>query len=213
MADQAGTTAKKHLLKVIILGDSGCGKTSLMERFVSDKFTPQYKPTIGADFLTKELEIDGTKITMQIWDTAGQERFQSLGVTFYRGADACILVFDVTKQKTLIALDSWRDEFLIQAGPGDQDRFPFMVLGNMIDKEGRTVPRTRAESWCSTKGSSITYMETSAMRGDNVHEAFMEVARMALTQDSSSTNHYFLPESYLVNVEETPEQGGGDCKC
>ncbi|CAK9051914.1 unnamed protein product [Durusdinium trenchii] len=87
---------KKVLLKVIILGDSGVGKTSLMNQYVNKKFTNQYKATIGADFLTKEVMIDDKLVTMQIWDTAGQERFQSLGVAFYRGADCCVLVHDLT---------------------------------------------------------------------------------------------------------------------
>lgn len=75
----------------------------------------------------------------QIWDTAGQERFQSLGVAFYRGADCCVLVFDVTAPNTFKTLDSWRDEFLIQAGPRDPENFPFVVLGNKIDLENRQV--------------------------------------------------------------------------
>ena len=88
----AMATRKKVLLKVIILGDSGVGKTSLMNQFVNKKFSNQYKATIGADFLTKEVMVDDRLVTMQIWDTAGQERFQSLGVAFYRGADSCVLV-------------------------------------------------------------------------------------------------------------------------
>lgn len=84
-------TRKKVLLKVIILGDSGVGKTSLMNQYVNKKFSNQYKATIGADFLTKEVIVDDRVVTMQIWDTAGQERFQSLGVAFYRGADCCVL--------------------------------------------------------------------------------------------------------------------------
>lgn len=84
-------TRKKVLLKVIILGDSGVGKTSLMNQYVNKKFSNQYKATIGADFLTKEVQVDDRTVTMQIWDTAGQERFQSLGVAFYRGADCCVL--------------------------------------------------------------------------------------------------------------------------
>lgn len=76
---------------------------------------------------------------MQIWDTAGQERFQSLGVAFYRGADCCVLVFDVTAPNTFKNLDSWRDEFLIQASPRDPDHFPFVVLGNKVDLENRAV--------------------------------------------------------------------------
>jgi hypothetical protein len=112
---------KKVLLKVIILGDSGVGKTSLMNQYVNKKFNAQYKATIGADFLTKEVTVDDRLVTMQIWDTAGQERFQSLGVAFYRGADSCVLVYDVLQPKTFDNLDSWKDEFLIQAGPRDPD--------------------------------------------------------------------------------------------
>lgn len=80
-----------------------------------------------------------TFYSYQIWDTAGQERFQSLGVAFYRGADCCVLVFDVTQPSTFKTLDSWRDEFLIQASPRDPENFPFVVLGNKIDLENRAV--------------------------------------------------------------------------
>ena len=80
----------------------------------------------------------------QIWDTAGQERFQSLGVAFYRGADCCVLVFDVTAPNTFKTLDSWRDEFLIQASPRDPESFPFVVLGNKIDLENRQVSASDA---------------------------------------------------------------------
>lgn len=79
---------------------------------------------------------------MQIWDTAGQERFQSLGVAFYRGADCCVLVFDVTAPNTFKSLDAWRDEFLIQASPRDPESFPFVVIGNKIDLDNRAVSFT-----------------------------------------------------------------------
>merc|ERR1719473_1870579 len=98
---------KKVLLKVIILGDSGVGKTSLMNQYVNKKFSNQYKATIGADFLTKEVLLDEKLVTMQIWDTAGQERFQSLGVAFYRGADACVLVYDITNARSFSQLQTW----------------------------------------------------------------------------------------------------------
>lgn len=120
------SSKKKVLLKVIILGDSGVGKTSLMNQYVTRKFSASYKATIGADFLTKEIVIDDRIVTMQIWDTAGQERFQSLGVAFYRGADCCVLTFDVTNSKSFDTLESWRDEFLIQASPMDPENFPFV---------------------------------------------------------------------------------------
>eukprot|EP00126_Sphaerothecum_destruens_P000085 Sdes_comp10104_c0_seq1m1708 len=152
---------RKALLKVIILGDSGVGKTSLMSRFVNDRFTSQYKATIGADFLSKEIMIGDRLVTLQIWDTAGQERFQSLGVAFYRGADCCVLCYDVSNSKSFETLDSWKDEFLVQSSPRDPENFPFVVLGNKIDLDGRTVSESRARQWCEMK-NNIPYFETSA---------------------------------------------------
>ncbi|KAH2399120.1 hypothetical protein KXW92_008208 [Aspergillus fumigatus] len=170
---------KKVLLKVIILGDSGVGKTSLMNQYVNKKFSASYKATIGADFLTKEVLVDDRLVTMQacIWDTAGQERFQSLGVAFYRGADCCVLVYDVNNSKSFEALDSWRDEFLIQASPRDPESFPFVVIGNKIDVEEskRMISSKRAMTFCQSKGN-IPYFETSAKEAVNVEQAFEEEA-------------------------------------
>lgn len=86
-------------------------------------------------FCTRGPEPQANKRHFQLWDTAGQERFQSLGVAFYRGADCCVLVYDVNSAKSFETLDSWRDEFLIQASPHDPENFPFVVLGNKIDVE------------------------------------------------------------------------------
>ncbi|EIE86939.1 hypothetical protein G6F57_006992 [Rhizopus arrhizus] len=176
---------KKVLLKVIILGDSGVGKTSLMNQYVNKKFSNQYKATIGADFLTKEVMVDDRLVTMQIWDTAGQERFQSLGVAFYRGADCCVLAYDVNNSKSFEALDQWRDEFLVQASPRDPDRFPFVLLGNKIDVEEskRMVSQKRAMAWCQSKGN-VPYFETSAKEAINVEQAFQTIAKNALSQET-----------------------------
>ena len=92
-----------------------------------------------ADLDDVSLCINLNFFTPQIWDTAGQERFQSLGVAFYRGADCCVLVYDVTSTNTFKTLDSWRDEFLIQASPRDPENFPFVVIGNKVDLENRVV--------------------------------------------------------------------------
>ncbi|KAI8048385.1 vacuolar biogenesis protein [Syncephalis plumigaleata] len=175
---------RKVLLKVIILGDSGVGKTSLMNQYVNKKFSNQYKATIGADFLTKEVMVNDRLVTMQIWDTAGQERFQSLGVAFYRGADCCVLCFDVNNARSFDALDSWRDEFLIQASPRDPENFPFVVLGNKVDVEEtkRMVSQKRALAWCQAKGN-IPYFETSAKEAINVDQAFQNIAANAIQQE------------------------------
>ena len=173
-----------------------------MNQYVNKKFNAQYKATIGADFLTKEVTVDDRLVAMQIWDTAGQERFQSLGVAFH-GTDSCVLVFDVTKPKTFDNLDSWKDEFLIQAGPRDPDNFPFVVLGNQIDKDGRVVAQKRALAWCQAKGN-LPYFETSAKEAINVDQAFQVIARNALKQESEED--IYLPDTIDV-TEQKPAAG------
>ena len=194
----------------------------------------------------------------QIWDTAGQERFQSLGVAFYRGADSCVLVFDVNVAKTFECasaaatpgtsvrtgcsdapdwlvpllrsarstlsrtsstghpplaprrnLDSWRDEFLIQAGPRDPDNFPFVVLGNKIDLDSRVVSQKRALAWCQAKGN-IPYFETSAKEAINVEQAFQVIARNALKQESE--DDIYLPDTIDV-ANDKPASAAGGCNC
>jgi len=202
---------KRRLLKVIILGDSGVGKTSLMNQYVQKKFSKEYKATIGADFLTKEIEVDNKTVTMQIWDTAGQERFQSLGVAFYRGADCCVLVHDVNNAKSFEALDNWRDEFLIQASPQDPENFPFMLLGNKVDVDGgnsRTVSKKKAEAWAQSKGG-LPYFETSAKEDINVETAFMQIARNALRNEKEE--EIYMPDAVNMNTSAVPRKNSSCC--
>ncbi|KAH7816808.1 Rab7a1 [Monocercomonoides exilis] len=200
------STRKRALLKVIVLGDSGVGKTSLINQFAQHKFSSQYKATIGADFLTKEVIVDGRQVTMQIWDTAGLERFQSLGVAFYRGADACVLVFDVTGAKSFDNLEGWKDEFLFQGSPQDPEHFPFLVLGNKTDlEESRTVSTKKAEGWCRSKGS-MAYFETSAKDNTNVEQAFLDIARTALSRETIEDDT--IQSSVDVQAETKPAKGG-----
>ena len=103
---------------------------------MTGKISGTAKPTIGADFSKKETIIDNSNVTLQVWDTAGQEKFQSLGYAFYRGADCCILVYDITNRKSFEALQKWRDGFVENAGPEDVKNFPFLLLGNKLDREG-----------------------------------------------------------------------------
>ncbi|XP_021887598.1 ras-related protein Rab7-like [Carica papaya] len=176
------STKSRTLLKVIFLGDSGVGKTSLMNQYVYKKFSEQYKATIGADFVTKELQIDDKVVTLQIWDTAGQERFQSLGAAFYRGADCCILIYDVNVQKSFESLQNWHEEFIKQADPINPETFPFIVIGNKIDMEGehgRAVSERKAREWCASR-ENIPYFETSAKLNYNIDEAFLCIANLAL---------------------------------
>ena len=91
---------QRHFLKVVVLGDSSVGKTSIMHKYVKQTFSKNYKATIGADFMTKELLVDEKLVTIQIWDTAGQERVMTLGPAFYKGADCCVIVYDITDERS-----------------------------------------------------------------------------------------------------------------
>ncbi|KAI9030779.1 hypothetical protein CLU79DRAFT_731455 [Phycomyces nitens] len=174
----------KDILKVVLIGDGGVGKTSLRNQFIHKRFTNAYKATIGADFITKEVQKDdNTKVTLQLWDTAGQERFQSLGVAYYRGADACILVYDVNNYASFQHLERWRDDFLKQSSLPEEDAkdFPFLMIGNKIDIDNRIVSRRQARIWATQKSSErmrLPYFETSAKDGTNIEEAFSYIAKM-----------------------------------
>ncbi|CAI0423087.1 unnamed protein product [Linum tenue] len=203
---------RRMLLKVIILGDSGAILQCLFFRYVNRKFSNQYKATIGADFLTKEVQFEDRLFTLQIWDTAGQERFQSLGVAFYRGADCCVLVYDVNVMKSFDNLNNWREEFLLQASPPDPENFPFVVLGNKVDVDGgnsRVVSEKKAKAWCAAKGN-IPYFETSAKEGFNVDAAFECIAKNALINEPEE--EMYLPDTIDVGGGGQQQRSTG-CEC
>uniref|UniRef100_A0AC35UI30 Ras-related protein Rab7 n=1 Tax=Rhabditophanes sp. KR3021 TaxID=114890 RepID=A0AC35UI30_9BILA len=179
----------KTLVKVVILGESGVGKTSIMSHYVNRRISAQHKPTIGADFFTKLVPVGDKTITMQLWDTAGQERFCSLGVAFYRGADCCVLVYDVNDAKAIKQLDSWHEEFLIQSNPKEFDLFPFVVIGNKIDISSNPIAVKEVTEWCRRK-NNITHYLVSAKNGINIDESLDAAASIAyehgLMDDSDS---------------------------
>lgn len=123
------------MLKVVIIGDSHVGKTSLRNKFVLDKFSLKTRQTIGVDFVSKDVELlNGDQITLQLWDTAGQERFKSVSSAYYRGSDACILMYDVTDPTSLANLVTWQKDFIHYAKIEDVARFPFIIVANKIDR-------------------------------------------------------------------------------
>ncbi|KAL6075982.1 GTPase [Balamuthia mandrillaris] len=172
---------RKILLKLLVLGDSGVGKTSLLLRYVQNKFTINTKSTIGANFLSKEIETDEGLVTCQIWDTAGQERFQGLGTAFYRGADGVIFVFDVTRRKSFEELETWRESFLIQVGQEGSKDFPTVIVANKVDlEEQRAVSKEDLVAYC--KQHNFRYFETSAKEGRNVDRAFEAVCDLCVAK-------------------------------
>lgn len=204
---------KKNILKVIILGDSGVGKTSLMHRYVNDKYSQQYKATIGADFLTKEVIVNDDKVaTMQVWDTAGQERFQSLGVAFYRGADCCVLVYDVTNAKSFDNIKSWRDEFLVHANVSSPETFPFVILANKVDvEESKKVVSSRSAQELAKSLGNVPLFFTSAKDAINIQDAFEEIARSALQQSQSDADAYEDDLNEAINIQLDGEPSSCSC--
>ncbi|RLU22034.1 hypothetical protein DMN91_006413 [Ooceraea biroi] len=170
---QNRNSQRSTLLKVVILGDGGVGKSCLMNRFVSNHFDEHSFHTIGVEFLNKDIEINGETYTLQIWDTAGQERFKTLRTPFYRGSDICLLTYAVDDRTSFENLKLWKSEFLKFADVQEGSTFPFIVVGNKVDvpESDRQVSTEEAQAWCSENGSP-PLVETSAKDTTNVEAAF-----------------------------------------
>ena len=179
MSGNGRSGGTRNMLKVILLGDGGVGKSCLMNRYISNKFDTQCFHTIGVEFLNKDIRVDGKLVTLQIWDTAGQERFKSLRTPFYRGADCCLLTFSLTDDASFKNLQMWKTEFIHYADVANASKFPFVVLGNKVDLEDqRQVNYNDVELWC--REQSIPYYETSAKDAINVDSAFEAAVKRTL---------------------------------
>lgn len=198
---------KSSLLKVILLGDGGVGKSSLMNRYVTNKFDAQLFHTIGVEFLNKDLEVDGQFVTMQIWDTAGQERFRSLRTPFYRGSDCCLLTFSVDDHQSFKNLGNWKKEFIYYADVKEPESFPFVILGNKVDVSERQVSTEDAQIWCKENGNH-PYFETSAKDAINVFIAFEEAVRRVLANEDRCDN---LIHTDTVRLHRKPKSSSSCC--
>ena len=202
---------KKYILKVILLGDSSVGKTSLLNKYIKNEFALQYKATIGADFLTKQTQRNKDIINLQIWDTAGSERYHSIGAGFYRNSETCVLVFDLTNIESFKNVETWRKEFLKGLNPPEEDKFPFVLFGNKSDMTGEIkISEEDIKAYC-LQHYDMPYFALSAKNGDNVEEGFNKVCDLAYAR-AGSRDDILLPDIKPLQVKRMPEKKGG-CPC
>lgn len=170
-----------YLLKIVLIGDSGVGKTNLLSRFTRDQFNPDSKSTIGVEFATKTMEVEGKTVKAQIWDTAGQERYRAITSAYYRGAIGALLLYDVTSSLTFQSLNRWLQELRENA----DSNIVVMLVGNKCDlAESRAV--STEEGTGMAKQENLLFIETSALNATNVQESFSQLITEIVHRVSSN---------------------------
>ncbi|GAA5804749.1 GTP-binding protein ypt3 [Helicostylum pulchrum] len=157
-----------YVFKLVVVGDSGVGKTNLMSRFVHDTFDFASKSTIGLDLTIKNMVVKNKRVRAQIWDTAGQERYRSITKRYYRGSVGALLVYDITKRESFATISRWLNELKINEAHPDSI---IMLIGNKSDLDSkRKVSQQEAMDYAESNG--LMFMETSALESINVEKAF-----------------------------------------
>ena len=204
-----GSEEYEFIFKVLLLGNSNVGKSSLFLRFVDDIWNDTFVPTIGVDFKIKTFDIDEKKIKMQIWDTAGQERFKNIIASYYRGAHGILLIFDVTDKDSFKNLSNW----LIEIEKNASKNVLKVLIGNKTDlEEKRVITYNQGKEFADTYG--LKYIETSAKKNLNVNEAFETLGRelMAASDDKRITKTKPNKKISVAKAQDlTPEKKKGCC--
>ena len=164
------THSYDYLFKVVLIGDSGVGKSNLLSRFTRNEFCLESKSTIGVEFATRSISVDGKTVKAQIWDTAGQERYRAITSAYYRGAVGALLVYDITKAQTFENVERWLKELRDHADAN----IVISLVGNKADlRHLRAVGAEDAAAFCEREG--LSFVETSALEATNVDEAFQRI--------------------------------------
>jgi len=163
------------IFKVLLLGNSDVGKSSLLLRYVDSVWSDTFVPTIGVDFKVKTIEIDGKKVKLQIWDTAGQERFRTVVSTYFRGAHGIFLIYDITNRDSFKNLENW----LIEIEKNASENVLKILIGNKNDLEDeREIQSDEGKAFANRNG--MQFIETSAKMNTNVNEAFETLGKLMI---------------------------------
>ena len=178
---------EEYKLKVVVVGDSGVGKTNLIKRFINDTFNKDSKATVGVEFLSKTYLINQEVFKIEIWDTAGQERYKSITAAYYKGAKGAMIVYDVTNQTSFDNVDTWANEIKEKAAKN----INLMIVGNKTDLTDKIVV-TSENATEKAKALEIPIMETSALDSTNVKEAFYQLLREMYKSVKDLMKEYIL---------------------
>lgn len=178
-----------HAFKILLSGDTGVGKSSILLQFTEGYFNETLPTTIGVDFKVRMVEGSGSdgktkKVKITVWDTAGQERFRTLNSSYYRGAQCVVLVYDVARRSTFECLDDWLREVREYSADGG-GKLVLVLVGNKIDRE-RLVERSEGENFARTNG--MLFMEASAKTKEGISQIFIEAVNKILEDPELLTN-------------------------
>uniref|UniRef100_A0A8C6SEE5 small monomeric GTPase n=1 Tax=Neogobius melanostomus TaxID=47308 RepID=A0A8C6SEE5_9GOBI len=197
---------------LVLIGDSGVGKSNLLSRFTRNEFSLESKSTIGVEFATRSIQVEGKTVKAQIWDTAGQERYRAITSAYYRGAVGALLVYDIAKHLTYENAERWLKELQDHA----DNNIVIMLVGNKSDlRHLRAVPTEQARAF---QKNGLSFLETSALDSSNVELAFQTILTaiyqiVSQRQMSGRSDADFAPASNVVPISVEPTQTGGKGSC
>ena len=206
----------KKLFKIILIGDSGVGKTNMLSRYINNKFSENTKSTVGVELGYKIEEINNMKIKIQIWDTAGQERYKSITKTYYKGAKGALIIYDITRKESFINVDKWVAD-LKEYGEHD---VCILLVGNKCDLDNQ---RQVSIDEVNKKAGlyKVGFCETSALSAKNVNEAFKRLIKQIAEQIPSNDEKYgnktnaistgVSLETKIIAEEERPKYLKNNC--
>lgn len=200
-----------YLFKIVLIGDSGVGKSNLLSRFTTNEFNIESKSTIGVEFATRTIEVEGKKIKAQIWDTAGQERYRAITSAYYRGAVGALIVYDISKSSTYENCNHWLTELRENA----DDNVAVGLIGNKSDLAHlRAVPTEEAKNFALE--NQLLFTETSALNSENVDQAFRELItaiyqmvskhQVDLNDSNGNNNNGAGPKGPTISLTPTPNE-------
>eukprot|EP01102_Stenamoeba_stenopodia_P010227 TRINITY_DN3062_c0_g1_i1.p1 TRINITY_DN3062_c0_g1~~TRINITY_DN3062_c0_g1_i1.p1 ORF type:complete len:204 (+),score=45.76 TRINITY_DN3062_c0_g1_i1:451-1062(+) len=201
------TNEYDHLFKLLIIGDSGVGKSSILLRFTEDDFEEDQPCTIGVDFKVKMMDFANKKLNLTIWDTAGQEKFRSLTSSYYRGTQGIILVYDVTNRQSFEHLDLWLGEIDMYTTNEDVVK---LLVGNKIDRPDRDVTKSEGAEYARSK--AMVFIECSAKTRLGIQQAFEELVQKIL--DTPGLYSKANPNGLKMANKEIPQlEESTSCGC